>query len=420
MGSNSNRGFNWDIRSIGMLSAGSILSQSIIFITTLCIAKLYKPEEFGSYAIIISIANLISPFLTLSKEIFIVPIESDQKAFNLLREIYRTFCINTSIIIVITCVFLSQKNRFEIFQNVTNLEVIFSIVLAILFALHLIFQQILLRSKDFKVIAMRGPIQSFGVGIFQVILGSYRVFSNGLVVGEVTGRLTSIGINLRYVKRIILNWKNEVHTVSKERETKKNHYFANFISILFDLLCISLALISASLFYGEYYSGQISMSLRIAALPTILIGAAFSQYILANGSSRHRELGRMTSATYKSILLKLIPISLIFSLFLFIAGEWFITPLLGESWELSGDILKMLAPLFFVGFVWAPVSSLFYVNHMWVLFLKVTTLRLVLMLSSVLVSQLMGFSFEGMIFLVYFSSAIVQVIGMNKLRHTFA
>jgi O-antigen/teichoic acid export membrane protein len=396
MGSNSNRGFNWDIRSIGMLSAGSILSQSIIFITTLCIAKLYKPEEFGSYAIIISIANLISPFLTLSKEIFIVPIESDQKAFNLLREIYRTFCINTSIIIVITCVFLSQKNRFEIFQNVTNLEVIFSIVLAILFALHLIFQQILLRSKDFKVIAMRGPIQSFGVGIFQVILGSYRVFSNGL------------------------NWKNEVHTVSKERETKKNHYFANFISILFDLLCISLALISASLFYGEYYSGQISMSLRIAALPTILIGAAFSQYILANGSSRHRELGRMTSATYKSILLKLIPISLIFSLFLFIAGEWFITPLLGESWELSGDILKMLAPLFFVGFVWAPVSSLFYVNHMWVLFLKVTTLRLVLMLSSVLVSQLMGFSFEGMIFLVYFSSAIVQVIGMNKLRHTFA
>jgi lipopolysaccharide exporter len=419
MGSNRNRGFNWDVRSIGMLSAGSILSQSIIFITTLCIAQLYKPEEFGSYAIIISIANLISPFLTLSKEIFIVPIESNQKAFNLLREIYRTFCINLSILIVITCIFLSQKNRFEIFQNITHLEVIFSIVLAILFALHLIFQQIFLRSKSFKVIAIRGPIQSFGVGIFQVILGSYRALSNGLVVGEVVGRLTSIGINLRYFRRIILNWKYEVHTVS-ERETEKNHNFANFISILLDLLCISLALISASLFYGEYYSGQISMSLRIAAIPTILIGAAFSQYILAHGSSRHRELGRMTSATYRSILVKLIPISLIFSLFLFITGEWLVTPLLGESWELSGDILKMLAPLFFVGFVWAPISSLFYVNHLWVPFLKVTALRLVLMLSSVLISQLMGFPFEGMIFLVYFSSAIVQVIGMNKLRHTFA
>jgi len=413
------KSFSMSFRSIGMLSAGSILSQLIIFIVTISVAKIYSPEKFGSYAVIISFANLVAPFLTFSKETFIVPEKSNQRALLLLQSIRRTFCLNLSILIIFVCMFLTQKYRLSFLQNVTTSEVLFSILLAGLFATHLIFQQIFLRNEHFNLIAMRGPIQNFGIGAYQVFFGLNRISMNGLIIGEILGRITSIGIYLRHVRRIAKKWRTELPIISAVQENTKNNYFVNFISILFDLFCVSLPLIASSVFYGNYYSGQVNMSLRIASIPTILIGSAFSQYILATGSSSYRESGSMTSESFNSILKRLIPISFLFSIFLFIVGKWGVIPILGEQWGPSGDILKLLTPMIFIGLIWAPLSSLFYVNHMWVSFLKVTVLRLCLMLTAVLLSQLMDFSFQGMIILIFVSSTVAQVVGLHKLLRTF-
>ena len=161
------------------------------------------------------------------------------------------------------------------------------------------------------------------------------------------------------------------------------------------------------------------MSLRIASLPSIVIGAAFSHYLLASGSTKYREFGEMNTTAFYSILRRLIPIALIFCIGLFIVGEWLVALILGEQWKLSGDVLKMLTPMIFVGLVWAPISSLFYVNHMWVTFLKVTALRFLLMLAAILASQYMDLPFQIMIILVYLSSSIAQVIGLYRLNLKF-
>jgi O-antigen/teichoic acid export membrane protein len=419
MGSDKKKGFDWDIRSISILSAGSVLSQIIIFSVTLSVARLYSPENFGSYAIVISIANLVAPILTYSKETFIVPNESNQKTFLLMRDIRRTFSLNVSILFVLSCILSTQKNSFKFLRDISSWEIFLSILLAALFAIHMIFQQIFLREERFNVIAMRGPIQNLGIGVYQITFGFIRSTFNGLVVGEALGRLTSIGIYARQIKKIIGKWKKEDQTFVDVKVTRKNLYSVNFISILLDSICISLPLIASGIFYGDYFSGQISMSLRIAALPSIVVGAAFSHYLLASGSTKYREFGEMNTTAFYSILRRLIPIALIFCIGLFIVGEWLVALILGEQWKLSGDVLKMLTPMIFVGLVWAPISSLFYVNHMWVTFLKVTALRFLLMLAAILASQYMDLPFQIMIILVYLSSSIAQVIGLYRLNLKF-
>jgi O-antigen/teichoic acid export membrane protein len=336
-----------------------------------------------------------------------------------MRDIRRTFSLNVSILFVLSCILSTQKNSFKFLRDISSWEIFLSILLAALFAIHMIFQQIFLREERFNVIAMRGPIQNLGIGVYQITFGFIRSTFNGLVVGEALGRLTSIGIYARQIKKIIGKWKKEDQTFVDVKVTRKNLYSVNFISILLDSICISLPLIASGIFYGDYFSGQISMSLRIAALPSIVVGAAFSHYLLASGSTKYREFGEMNTTAFYSILRRLIPIALIFCIGLFIVGEWLVALILGEQWKLSGDVLKMLTPMIFVGLVWAPISSLFYVNHMWVTFLKVTALRFLLMLAAILASQYMDLPFQIMIILVYLSSSIAQVIGLYRLNLKF-
>ena len=62
----------WELPIVTLI-IGTIVSQSIIFLSTIIMGKLYSPGQFGVYALIVNIAGVLALFLSRSLETFIVP-----------------------------------------------------------------------------------------------------------------------------------------------------------------------------------------------------------------------------------------------------------------------------------------------------------------------------------------------------------
>lgn len=72
-------------RGLAALLSGTAVAQAIVFATVLAIARLYGPDAFGVFALVVSVATAFVPLATLKTEIAIVPAQSDLDAYRIAR-----------------------------------------------------------------------------------------------------------------------------------------------------------------------------------------------------------------------------------------------------------------------------------------------------------------------------------------------
>ena len=400
------------------LTAGSIISQGLNFFSVILRGKLYSPESFGIYSLIVSIAGLLAIALTFSYETFIVPARSEIEAESIfhrgLQLVFRnSIFFGVSIIIV----YLIQQS-FDYLNRLNLVVLCLSTILGIALALYSLIYQRILREQEFRILATRGPIQSFSIGSFQGIMNFLNLQRFGLVFGEIAGRLIGIAFLITR-KRTKLSRKENSHEMTKSGLPGKKLLRINLLGIILDTITGVSLILYASYFYGDYFAGQLSMAQKIVIIPTLFFGTSYAQYVLASKSHSKREGVKLNRSDFDSIIANLAKFGLLFAAILFVSGEWLLDYLIGGAWLPAGRLVTFLLPTLIISFVWNPVSSLYYVYGFWVDFLKLSALRLFSICLGALFTRLLSFDLYYSVLMILCSGALVQILGLLKLRQKF-
>jgi lipopolysaccharide exporter len=393
------------------MALGSLAAQGIVFISMLIISRLYSPSEFGVYSLIVGMSAVLAPLLTFSKENFIVPAPNDDLAVHIFKRTFRTILINVLVLISLVTFlgFVLPKNLNSKYLDENTM--LMALLIGFIFAIYAILNQFSLRNLEYRKLAIRGPIQNLSIGIFQITASNFPFKGAGLVIGEAMGRVMGIIVLLPGSKKA---WSKTPKVINSYVQFKVS--LTNFLSIIFELASINCVLFFIIHSFGEDIVGQFAMAQRIISLPTVLIGAIVSQYLLSIGSARARE-GKFDSVrTFDRNLFKLFIGSILLGALILSIGLLGPSKIIGDSWSTVGSILIYSIPGFVISFVWNPLSAIFYVYNRWNEFLTISSLRLFLVLGCGLISYILNTNIQITVLLIALGSSVAQITGIYLLR----
>ena len=368
---------NQFIRQVTLLAGGTAMAQLINLLSLPVITRLYSPEDFGVLAVMTAVAAMGGVIISLRYENAIIAVHSIDDAK---KGVYSIFWISLLLCLVGFVTFtviaylvdLSRK-----YYSVGVLSTLLMLTSAWVQALYFYNNKIsnykhMTKGRVYAALVL--AFTSIGWGITQ---GGYL----GLLLGAFLGMLSNFIYLFGITKGVsLLEFYQQRSNVVNFAVV--NNRFPKFlvVSSLIDRAGSQGYLLVFTKFFGESVAGSLSLYNKIAGLPSVLVGNAVGDVFKRNASERLRETEeckRLFIKTAKSlILLAVTP----FLLLAFLAPFAF-SFVFGGEWGIAGEYAQILSPVFFMGFVVSPLSSLIYLedNQRYDLMLQVILFSLLVM-----------------------------------------
>ena len=345
-------------RNVLTLMTGTTIAQAIPIAISPILTRLYTPEDFGVFALFLSISGLFSIISTGRYELVIMSPKSNKEAINIL-----VLSIIISCIISIISFFIIFFLYDDILKFVNNKNIgkwLYFIPFTVFFvglyqSLNFWFN----RKKQYKILATNRVIQTGSNSAMSLLFG-FNKFSFGLIWGYLFGFIiSSIRLFLIFIKEDNkLNKYINRNTMLKVLKKYKKMPIYNLPNAFIDGLRVSGINILISQFFSTAILGQFSMAFKMVQAPMGLIGGSISQVFFQKVSvSNKQDLYNIALSLIKKATLIALPIFL----FIFIYAPYLFTFIFGEKWELAGKITSILTPWLFLNFITSPLSTLFIV-----------------------------------------------------------
>jgi len=334
---------------------GSMIAQAIPIAISPILTRIYTPEDFGMFALYMSISSLFAIFATGRYELAIMLPKKDEDAVNiLLLSIIITFFVSMLSFFIIL---LFNQEIVSWLGNASLSNWLYVIPFSVLFTgLYQSFNYWNNRKKAYKRLAVSRVTQSATTGSVNLGMGWGGFGVSGLIVAGLLGQVAAITV----LGKII--WKND------KRMTK----YLNKIKIIalikkykkFPLLNLPNAVIDSfrlsgiNLLIAKYFAtatlGQFSLAWKMVHVPMVLVGGSLAQVFFQKLASIHKR------DLYAVILKYITKASLIAApifLVVFLFSEKIFGFVFGENWTMAGEAASVMTPWLFINFVSSPLVS---------------------------------------------------------------
>jgi O-antigen/teichoic acid export membrane protein len=357
---NGNRGsFAFDVLT---LAGGTTFAQILGILAVPVLTRLYGPQDFGVWALYISITSIINVIVCLRYEFSIMLPESDEDAINLLGLCFLAVLFVTSLSLVI--IWYSRDFIVE-FLNSPQIKDYLCFIPPFVFinGIFLALNNWNSRTKLFKRLSISKVSSSISTIIMQLSLGFMRKNSPwGLIIGTLGGQA---------VATLILGgqiWKDDRGLIKKSlgwgkvyKGFKRYHKFPliEIWSALMNSISWQLPAFLLAAFFSPVIVGFYSLGFRLLQLPMSLVGSSISQ-VFFQRASRALSEGTLPSLV-ESVFRVLVLIGMFPILILTITGSDVFTVIFGNAWTEAGVYAQILSLWAFVWFISSPLSTIYVV-----------------------------------------------------------
>jgi O-antigen/teichoic acid export membrane protein len=343
-------------KNVLTLMTGTSIAQAIPIAISPILTRIYTPEDFGIFALYISIASMIALIATGRYELAIMLPRKDEDAINI---------VALSIIISFIVSFISFLVVFIFNAQITNLLgneeisnwLYFIPMTVLLTGIYQSFNYWSNRKKQYKRLATSRVLQSSATATTNLGMGFNGFGSSGLVLGGIMGQGVATGILAKMI------WKEDNHRINQIKKLKifalmkkyidfpKINMFHAFINDAKNFI-VNILLVK---FYDTFILGQFYMINRILLLPVGLIGSSISQVIFRVYNEKYNKKQDF-SKDVLTMVLKLFLFALIPFLIIFFLGNEIFTLVFGQNWGIAGDLASAYALYVLFHFVASPLS----------------------------------------------------------------
>ncbi|WP_107037579.1 lipopolysaccharide biosynthesis protein [Brumimicrobium mesophilum] len=340
------------IKSALVLSSGTVLAQGISYLLTPFITRLYSPEDFGEFGIIMRIVAFLSVIGAARYEYAIPLPKKNEHAFHIYR-------LSLRILIWTVGLTLLAGGIFWLFKADAD-NLLFYIVLISAISGFTVFMSIgrhwAIRMKWFKNITISTLLTSATSNTAKLLAGLAGLGVVGLAVSTLLGLIVG---SLVYVFDAFgiykINNKN-----SNLRRAVVARQFKEFpkVNLPHSLIDASRELLIAfflTLYLSTALFGSYDHSFRMLKIPLLLIGVAVGQ-VLYNRISADFSQKKVIYPILKRSVILLTLIGIVPFSIIYIWGDSIFAFVFGEEWRLSGEIAAALAPWLMANFVASSIS----------------------------------------------------------------
>jgi O-antigen/teichoic acid export membrane protein len=211
------------------------------------------------------------------------------------------------------------------------------------------------RNNEFKQTSISKIIKASFAAFFHILFGLLNFLSGGLIIGFVLGHFS---VSIYSFSKAYKKINKHLNQISIKRMKELAISYKNF-PLLYTLLGVTnrlsnyLPVFLLNRFFGVTYSGYYGLAKRAISTPSGLIGGSISQVFYRQASiiyNTEKNIYNYLKLTY----LRLLKISFLPYLLLFIFAPIIFKFLFGPQWEIAGQFTRILAPWLFLGFINAP------------------------------------------------------------------
>ncbi len=346
------------VRNVLTLSAGTLVAQAIPAISSLILARLYSPENFGTLALYLALVNTIAILATGRYETAVMIEKKEKSAVNLMALILGLIFITVFIFGIIVLIF---NNQIIELLNDENLSlVLYFLPISIFFQAS--FTSLNLwanKNKQYKKISFARIIQSLVLSLSGILFGLFGFNSIGLIISTIFGVVAGVVLLFisfwqdRYLLKLISFTK--IKYLSKRYiKFPKFTMPAAFINTLSGQAPIFLL----SNFFMRNVVGYFSFTQKILSMPMSLIGASIGQVYFQQASKYKdnlKDLSRLTIEVFKKLaLLGIVSMSLIM-----LFGDYIFAFVFGAEWKIAGEYARYISVWLMFAVIYAPISPIF-------------------------------------------------------------
>lgn len=344
------------VMQVATLMSGTALSQGILFAATPLLTRLYSPEEFGVFALYVSILAPISMISSWRYEtaIMLPQDNEDAKALLMLSFLITIFMsILTLLLIVVfeNMMILYLTDDIGLFVWMVPLGVFFSGIVQILTTWNT-------RNELYKNIAQSKVMRSSTAVSVQIGAKTVIPFAGGLIWGNLIGSIVALFILLyKTIKQQSLKLNkpsyNRIKKNAKEYDKfPKYQTFTSFINS-FSLVIPTIFL---SFFYSAEIAGYYALANRVLMAPVTLISGSIRNVYYQKASQKF-NLNESIKNLYVKTTLNLLKISFIPFLIVAIFAEPIFIYVFGDKWVISAEFTQILLIMTIMSFI-NPASAM--------------------------------------------------------------
>lgn len=352
-------------RNVLTLVTGTAVAQAIPLGLSPILTRLYSPEDFGVFAIYMSVVAIGTVIVSLKYDLAIILPSDNRDAANITC-LALSIATVMSILLFIVILFLNNELATLLISEPSQKAVIgrwlyfvpLSVFLMGMFnALSFWFN----RNVRYQVMAKSKVVNGGSMSGIQAILGGLKKTGVGLISGFIIGRMFSViylAFNFKKGKE-----ENFLKMYERNRMANMAKRYKRFP--MFTLPGESVNVISNQLpvfLLGKFFSssilGNYSLMERVLNAPISLLGRSVLDVFKQKASEDFANLGNCKDIFVKTFkTLSLLAIVPCFILFFF--GPFLFKFIFGDAWILAGEFAKILAVLFFFKFIASPLSYMF-------------------------------------------------------------
>ncbi|MBM7665258.1 O-antigen/teichoic acid export membrane protein [Solibacillus kalamii] len=395
------------LRSFALLASGSVIAQIITILISPIVTRLFTPEQFGLYTIVITAMSLFGPVICLKYDMGIVNAKSEREAFSLIL-LCGIMIVPLSLLISILYSMTVIRGNYSLLQL---WGYIFAIaMLLITYGLNNILLAYNNRHGLYKIMSSVTVIKSLVNNILLVLSGISKLGVIGLLGSQIISSLVglkrqskSLLGNIRYGKNIGFIEMKQVFL-----DYKKLPIFNASSALITTSVYSSINLFIAIAFSAQQL-GLYSLSYRVLGIPFTIISANIAR-VFFNSATKEFNSRSNFSKTFKSTLILLIitvvPIILIIAIF----SPWLFSTVFGVEWANAGNYIRLLAPMFAIRLISESLTTSFIVSKKQNIELLFQSMLLLGLLIIYTLSYFLNTSIE--VFLVYISLLYLLVHGI--------
>jgi len=382
---------------------GTTIAQAIPIAISPILTRIYTPEDFGVFALYMSIASILSVVATGRYELAIMLPRKDEDATNIVAlSIIITLLVS---LITLLLVILFNTLVTKLLGNQEISSWLYFMPLTIL--LTGVYQSLKFwsnRQKQYKSLAINRVTQSTATATSNLSLGLVGLGSSGLIMGGLIGQSLA---TMLLAKMINTKDKSAFKKIKKLKIIALAKRYINFPK--FDILA-SFSSVSAQelvhILFNSLFSATIAgyyyLTQRVLGLPIAILASAILDVFKERASKDYKQYGN-AKTIYISTFKKLILLGTLPSILLYIFAIDIFTFVFGKNWVIAGEYTQILTPMLFLRFMSSPLSFMIYIAEQQ----KVNIIGQFLFLSSTIISFYLAETPKGVvIFLSIFFSLI--------------
>lgn len=340
------------IKNTFKLVVGSGIAQAVTFLISPLLTRLYTPEDLGLFTFFISIVGLFALIATLRYELAIIFCKEDKDAINVASlSVFIAFALSVLLFILVVLYRVFLTGLFPVSPLLTRWFFLLP-VLVFLLGLGNIFQNLLIRTKQFRNLSAGRIVNSLGNNLTALLFGLMSFGAWGLMIGNLTGTFVFVLFLGFWLSRSgHLNTRNYDRSslfvlAKKYKALPASNALQSILEAMQNYGIIYLA----KVFFSSSVVGFYALSIRVLQAPLWLLGNAISQVYIKDASERfnkNESLEELLSKTIKLAAMVALPVLII----LLTCGPWLFALVFGKAWREGGVYAQILAPWMFFDFI---------------------------------------------------------------------